>query len=331
MISFVNSNGTGLESPALFTPFYDIMHYGFSGYLAWSPDGRFLAFDGADACHNTEGGCFATNYGIVIADYAQNTIIRHVVGTMTNPSWAPDSQRLALSLENTRDEGDLGILDIQTGQVKRITSGLASDFSPSWSPDGQWIAFVRYDPDPSLNCGRLPLTGINNGDDRCNYGSLYIIRPDGSDLQRLFEPVSFSQPAWSPDSQWLAFLSFDTSFTYYSYIFTLNIETGESELVAGEQRQNIHPAWSPDGKKLAFASRSIGENYDLYLWDTQEKITTQLTNTITQDYRPAWSWSGAHIAFISEGKLWVMNADGTDKMMIDGDYEYVFGKPVWQP
>ena len=62
IISFVNSDGTGLVSPSLFEPFYEAADL--TGvHLAWSPDGRFLAFDGADMitpCDFSGTDCFTT-------------------------------------------------------------------------------------------------------------------------------------------------------------------------------------------------------------------------------------------------------------------------------
>jgi Tol biopolymer transport system component len=298
-------------------------------------------------CENAPNtGCFTTNYGTVIVDYSRNVILHHIEDTLTNASWSPDSQSLVLSIEEKsvrRDLiGDLIILDVNSGQKKQLTSDPSSDLYPSWSPDGQWIAFVRFDPDIP-GCDPLPSSGFIN--EKCNQGSLYMIRPDGSGLQLLFEPIFIfnndamlmqvidNAPAWSPDSRWLAFLTRNESgLPNHSTITIVNIETGEWQLVGAGSLTSISPAWSPDGKKLAFASNRDGGDFDIYLLDLDENSIVNLTQTDIIDCSPVWSLSGAHIAYISGYDLAIMYADGTNKVYIDEeDIGMVLGIPVWQP
>ncbi|HKJ26581.1 MAG TPA: DPP IV N-terminal domain-containing protein [Anaerolineales bacterium] len=333
VLSFVYSDGSGLVSPSLFEPFYDT-NLSTGKYLAWSPDGHYLAFDGADEfipCDLPE--CYnSINYGTYIFDYLENTIIRHVVSTQTNVSWSPDSQRLVLSIHEKGDSDvdDLYILDVNSGQLKQLTSGPSNDLYPSWSPDGEWIAFTRFNPDPEIGCNVFP---VISDIEQCHLGNLYMVRPDGSDLQLLYELVFiynivvmdyYNAPAWSPDSEWLAFLSRNENEDEYPDISIINVETGETELVSGENGLEMDPTWGPKGEILALYGSHDG-NYGIYLWDLKDKNFTYLTSGTY----PVWSWSGAHIAFTSANNLFVMNADGTNIVEItDETYQ---SKPAWQP
>lgn len=348
-ISFVNSDGTNLESPELF--FLFSREDDISGkYLAWSPDGRFLTFDGSDErypCYNsTPNGCNFDNadyseYGSFILDISQNEITQYFKGTLTNVSWAPDSQHLVLSIaknpSSSRQIGNLFLFDVETGQTTPITTGSYSDLYPSWSPDGQRIAFVRYNPSIP-GCGSFPQ--ITLGNPRCHLASLYMMRPDGSDLQLLVDPIfiyntsgggmTSDAPAWSFDSQQLAFLTINQEDPNDPDVSVLNIETGESQLVAGEQGPEINPAWSSNEEVLAFAAWHKG-NYDIFLWDAQNKTISNLTQTPSREYTPLWSWSGSHIAFLSDSRLWIMDANGSNRVVIDEEFRWVLGKPAWQP
>jgi hypothetical protein len=75
--------------------------------------------------------------------------------------WSPDRQSMAWS-----DSSTLWIMDIDRPVPRRIASSVESEFGiqPSWSPDGAWVAFSRG-----------PI------DERRGTGSLWLVRPDGTD------------------------------------------------------------------------------------------------------------------------------------------------------
>ncbi len=348
IISLVNSDGTDIEFPNLFEPF----RYtgGVSGKnLAWSPDGRFLAFDGADKmidCGILNTDCASTNYGTFLADYSQGIIIQRIESTLTNSSWSPDSQTLVVAVEekpSSLDEvrslaGDLFLLKIENSQLTQLTNHASSDLYPAWSPNGQWIAFIRFNPDIP-GCNPLPLIVIGNVE--CNQGSLYIIHPNGSGLRFLFEPIFIynnvegriidNAPVWSPDSKWLTVLvSNEKDFQDYPDIATISVETGELRLIVNDSGADFSPAWSPDGQHLAFVSNRNG-NEEIYIIDSGGQNISNLTLKSTNDYYPVWSPSGTHIAFISDYKLQIMNADGRDKVLVDDEYQIVLSKPSWLP
>ena len=64
------------------------------------------------------------------------------------------------------------------GRLRRLTDDPGLDEYPTWSPDGQWIAFYS-DRDGDLD--------------------IYIVRPDGSDLRQLTDnDYNDLYPSWSP-------------------------------------------------------------------------------------------------------------------------------------
>jgi Tol biopolymer transport system component len=110
------------------------------------------------------------------------------------PVWHPRSNRLLISDIQFRGErlaAHVFRLDPERETVEEIHSGLADvrDTSPSWSPDGSWVAFSRKFP------------GADSG------RQLVIMQADGSDMFPLTRDPLFEHlaPVWSPDDRNIAF------------------------------------------------------------------------------------------------------------------------------
>ena len=78
---------------------------------------------------------------------------------------------------------------------------------------------------------------------------------------------------------------------------------------------------SPDGKTVVYqvAYYSVKENKShqvLYTQTTDGKRQTKLTTTAKSEYEPAWIEGGQRIAFLTEGQLWSMAADGSDRRQL---------------
>lgn len=356
VIAFVNGDGNGLEFPDLFEPFRNIS----SWHLAWSPDGRYLAFDGANEIHScgpNTGDCIIANYGTFVLDYPRGVIIRHILGSVTNPSWAPDSRRMVISVGPSTSRswgynrvGDLFIFDVRSGQKTKLTDHPYNDLYPAWSPDGQWIAFVRFNPDIP-GCYPTPL--IETINKLCSQASLYIIRPDGSDLRLLLDSIyiqapidgrgdkPYNAPAWSPDGQWLAVLVGNEQYAapIFQDIALVNAMTGEVRVLTDNGPiMDIYPTWSPDGRHLAFVSDREG-NDEIYIMSSEGADIVNLSQSPSDDYAPVWSPSGQRIAFLSNRemdkswnyKLNIVNVDGTHPVLVNDEYFLTWSKPAWLP
>jgi TolB protein len=127
--------------------------------------------------------------------------------------------------------------------------------------------------------------------------ALMVADSDGYNPQtivRSAEPLL--SPAWSPDGQKLAYVSFERG---NSAIYVQNISTGARELVTSFRGVNASPAFSPDGRKLA-VSLSRSGNPEIYVMDLASKGLTQLTNHFSIDTEPRFSADGSTIYFTSD-------------------------------
>jgi Tol biopolymer transport system component len=164
---------------------------------------------------------------------------------------------------------------------------------PSWSPDGDRIAFVQQ------------------------YAALWNTRADGSDPLRLFEgPVLCS--SWSPDGKRIAFVS-DSGYlpetdVHRSEIYLINPDGSDLVGLTEPPNSDENPVWSPDGSRIAFVSTRDG-NPEIYLMQADGSGVVRLTADAGNDHYPTWSPDGERLAFVSDrggnGDVYVIGADGS--------------------
>jgi RNA polymerase sigma-70 factor, ECF subfamily len=196
---------------------------------------------------------------------------------------------------NYRPLGDHLFTMLPNGaNVLQLTSDLAQNSSPAWSPDGSQIAFLAVPPDGGQN-------------------QVYVVNADGSDLQQVSTgdiphalpsptpPIianpfnrypAYGQPRWSPDSTQLVVpLLFSPN---SSYLVLLSPTGGAAHYLEVDNVDRNLIAWAPDGRSVAF---------------------------IAQNGQALWVWNPA-LALV----------DGTNpkRMFYDGSWDMAYGL-TWSP
>lgn len=127
---------------------------------------------------------------------------------------------------------------------------------------------------------------------------LYVADADGANQRRILEsPRPLMSPAWSPDGQWLAYVSFETK---HSAVYVQLVSTGERRQVSARTGINGAPAWSPDGKKLALTLGGSAGNLDIYVLDLATQALVPITNDPAIDTEPEWAPDGHSLYFTSD-------------------------------
>jgi Tol biopolymer transport system component len=96
-----------------------------------------------------------------------------------------------------------------------------------------------------------------------------------------------------------------------------------------------YPAVSPNGNLIAF--RSVGSaGYGIWTINVDgtgaRQVTTEPQSIAGQDTEPTWSPDGSKIAFVRNGELHVMNADGSNSRTLVGpSFAFRLDDPEWSP
>ncbi len=129
-----------------------------------------------------------------------------------------------------------------------------------------------------------------NGQPPAQVFQLIVADADGENPRMILESRQpMMSPAWSPDGQWLAYVSFENQ---RSAIYVQEVRTGERRLVSARAGINGAPAWSPDGRKLALTLGGAGGNPDIYVLDLGTQDLTRLTDDPAIDTEAAWAPDG---------------------------------------
>ena len=136
------------------------------------------------------------------------------------------------------------------------------------------------------------------GEPPAQHYQLIVADADGANQHMILESrFPLMSPAWSPDGQWLAYVSFETK---HAAVYVQLVRTGERRQVSARAGVNGAPAWSPDGKKLALTLGGSGGNPDIYVLDLSTQDLTRITDDPAIDTEPEWAPDGRSLYFTSD-------------------------------
>jgi Tol biopolymer transport system component len=195
VVVFGSDVGAGMESASYPTVVgvdgsgYQILDPEEGGPFALSPDGQMIAYGGYDDL----GKIYRWGSGPEVFDPGSYGL---AVEKLYQPAWSPDSRYLAWKVGGDLTGEGLWQLGVAVFDLEAGTAWLLHVYEPagggmfphylSWSPDGEWLAFVTFGEPPAG--GRVP--------------NLWVARPDGQDETYV---GAGTEPTWSPDGRWLAF------------------------------------------------------------------------------------------------------------------------------
>lgn len=231
----------------------------FDGYPALSPDASRIAFS-----TNRAGNL---DLYLMNVDGTGQTGLRFSANPEVQSSWSPDGLRLVYEFIFSTTDVDLQILTLGNPTDVPFVETPQSEENPSWSPDGNQIAFAK---DP-LGTGAYQI-----------YRTTVTAGPLVALTSNTFDNFS---PAWSPDGSRIVYSSNRTG-SYQLYV--ADALDGGNVVQLTTVGTNFQATWSPDGTRIAWTSGQ-GNDWDIWVMNADGTGKVNLTaSPTTNEIGPSW-------------------------------------------
>lgn len=240
---------------------------------SWSPDGSKLLFT------SYESG----NPDLYMLDLKTNKVegLAAYKGLNSGGVFSANGKLVAFS-GSIRGNTEIYLKSLlKAGHRKPLLQGHGIDVDPAFSPDGKWLAFVsgRYGnphifrAQLSWNVDKTQVKVV--GDKRLTYAGWYN-----------------ATPAWSPDSEKIAFAGFDRDIGRFD-LFLMNHDGTKLERLTIKSGDNESPSWSPNGQLIMFHSNRVGDsNYkgrsQLHIMNRDGSNQRLIKTGLYQAQTPRW-------------------------------------------
>ncbi|MCZ7384949.1 MAG: hypothetical protein O8C63_09410 [Candidatus Methanoperedens sp.] len=252
----------------------------FLGAVAWSHDGKRIAFSGKNLWIINSNG----------------TNLRQL-GACWGSVWSPDDSKvLCMSSEEVNDQfiNHLYLINVDSADKTEIIKSIEVG-NPAWSPDGNSILFV-------------------SATERSNLG-IFVSDSQGRNVTLIYEENNPLAVSWSPDGSKIAFTVSENGIGLY----TINPDgTGKTLLTTNLSWSWTNPyAWSPTGDKIAFSS-SITNGEHIFIANPDGTERVQITTGENKRYilsgeGGSWSPDGSRLLIESSNEVFIAKLSGYDR------------------
>jgi len=143
----------------------------------------------------------------------------------------------------------------------------AGEWTPARALHVKRVGPVRVSPD-GTRAAFVVGTAVMDGEKSEWVSQVHVARADGAgSFQLTRSETSSTAPAWSPDGQWIAFVSARGGKDATANLWRIRVDGGEAEALTREKGAVAAPSWSPDGKWIAFLRTDVKDEEE----EKQEK------------------------------------------------------------
>jgi Tol biopolymer transport system component len=224
------------------------------------------------------------------ARVASTTQLTDLPDVQYEPNLSPDGKSLLYVAVDGGDE-DIFLQRVGGENAVNLTGAFAdNDFDPTFSPDGERIAFGS----------------------RREGGGIFVMGATGESPKKI--ATEGAHPSWSPDGRKIVYsterVTDPFSRNTVASLWVVEVATGEKKRIyEGDAAQ---PVWSPSGKRIAFWSADQGQR-DVRTIPAEGGSFEAVTHDAAADWDPFWSPDGSWLYFLSDRRggpdLWRVPID----------------------
>ena len=272
---------------------------------------RFQGFEGCQrhrepgALPQRQASSFRSSESALAHGYRRQAAAAHQRQVLQGrPGMVARRPRIAYSSDKAGTE-DLYVMDVATGSEKRVTAfANSAEVAAAWSPDGKMLAYQD------------------------EAGATYTLDLASGARKRiaaaLFAP---SKPSWSADGRTIAIGALKAYTRRFregtSQILTVDLATGRQTFTEPAPFKSLStrgedgPLYSPDGKSVAFVMDSLLWIRPVDANGVPTGVARQVNHEVTD--APTWSGDSKQLLYLSNGKLRMIGADGSNPRSVPLD------------
>lgn len=353
------SSRSTLGPPPRLAPFTSTA--GFKNDLAFSPDGKELAFSWQGENNNDLG---ISHIYVQLLGAGSPLQVTQAKTNDQSPAWSPDGRYIAFSRQGPNEEAYY-VVPALGGPERKVADRDTERFGAgvSWSPDGKYLAVGDRGTGPSGE-SKISFISVESGervDSKIQFPEPFFtfpaFSPDGKYLAFIAGPGAFSDDvfvapvtggkpraittvhafllglAWMPDSRNIVFSSNHTGLLS---LWKIGVGGGEPEIISTAADSAILPSVALSGNRLAFIKYQVDTNiWKVALSPTAHALPVKIISSTQEDGAPSLSPDGQRIVFSSNrtgaNQIYVAGADGSNPIQLTSLKAPDTGTPRWSP
>jgi len=284
-----------------------------AGWIVWTQDGKYL-YRSADKHAVEELRRDGTERKRLFTDPSIDILV---------PSYSPDGKRIRFTAARGFEEMRMEIMeaDIDGSRQHVVFPNMDGQTGfGDWTPDGRLYFFCQWGPGVSLWAVREPKfhfpwthpkpillytgplqlhfpTASKDGKELFVIGwdprgELSIYDKQSSSFVPYLGGIPASDVVFSPDHQWIAYVSYPSGTLWKS-----RIDGSDKMQLTFPPMGVLGPRWSPDGKSIAFTDWYGSDHSVIYVVPADGGQPTQLVTGLLEPSDPTWSPDGRSVAY----------------------------------